>query len=76
MPTCHVFTRAKIKSRFLGILVNLPSQFFEYNGINSSCYGPSGVTLEYATQLSTLYLQVKSAAGFDWDMVAPISFHP
>ena len=25
MPTCTVFTRAKIKSRF-GILVNLPSQ--------------------------------------------------
>ena len=26
VPTCPVFTRAKIKSRF-GILVNLPSQY-------------------------------------------------
>ena len=36
MPTCPVFTRAKIKSRF-GILVNLPSQYIYGNCVSFCC---------------------------------------
>ena len=58
VPTCPVFTRAKIKSRF-GILVNLPSQLVIKLVIKLEVYARG-------TLLSTnKYLKNTKAAGLD-----------